>query len=70
MTERQKQHEGRSEGDETLIVGRDIKAGAVAATGAEQENGAIDAGEEGSQPALRIEELLEKNRKNSKEGDR
>lgn len=70
MTERQKQHEGRSEGDDTVIVGRDIKAGAVAETGAEQENDASEDDVEGSQPALHIEELLKKDRKKSKESDR
>ena len=66
MTERQKQHLGRSEGDDTVIEGRDIKADAVARTDPEHANGAIDDGVDGSQPALRIEALLEQNRKHSR----
>lgn len=66
MTERQKQHQGRSEGDDTVIEGRDIKADLPEGTATERVNGDIEDGTEASQPALRIEELLEKDRKKSK----
>ncbi len=63
MTERQKQHQGRSEGDETTLEGRDIKADAVAGTGHERETGEFEDGLESSNDALHIGQLLEQNRK-------
>jgi hypothetical protein len=62
MTERQKQHLGRSEGDDTMLEGRDIRADAAPGTGTEHVCGAIEGGTEASQKALHIEELLEQNR--------
>ncbi|GEM_PF-6737829 len=70
MSERQKQHQGRSEGDDTMLEGRDIKADAPDGIGTERVNGAIEGGAEDSQQALKIEELLERNRKKSDEGNR
>ena len=70
MSERQKQHQGRSEGDDTMLEGRDINADAPDGIGTERVNGAIEGGAEASQLALRIEELIEKDRKKSEEGDR
>jgi len=67
MTERQKQHLGRSEGDDTMLEGRDIRADAAPGIGTERVNGAIEGGAEASQQALHIEELLEKNREKSAE---
>jgi len=67
MTERQKQHLGRSKGDETTLEGRDIRADAPEGMGRNRESGAIEGGAEASQKALRIEELLEKDRTKSDE---
>lgn len=63
MTKRQKQHLGRSEGDETTLEGRDIKADAVAGSGQERVTGAFEDGLESSNDALHIEQLLEQARK-------
>ncbi len=71
MSKRQKQHQGRSEGDETMLEGRDIRADTPDGIGTERVSGAVDEGAEASNQALRIEELLEKDRdKSSEEGDR
>ncbi len=70
MSERQKQHLGRSEGDDTTLEGRDIRADTPDGIGTERVNGAIEGGAEASQQALRIEELIAKDRKKSEEGDR
>jgi len=67
MSERQKQHLGRSKGDETMLEGRDIRADAPDGIGAERLSGDDDSGAEASQQALRIEKLLEKDRKTSQE---
>ncbi len=63
MTERQKQHQGRSEGDDTTLEGRDIKADAVAGTGDERVTGAFEDGLESSNDALHVEKLLERAKK-------
>lgn len=63
MTNRQKQHLGRSEGDDTILEGRDIKADAVAGTGHEHVTGAFADGLESSNDALHIEKLLERAKK-------
>ncbi len=70
MTKRQKQHLGRSEGDDTMLEGRDIRADTPDGIGSERVDGAIEGGAEASEQALKIEKLLEKNRKKSEEGDR
>lgn len=70
MSERQKQHQGRSEGDDTMLEGRDIRADTPDGIGSERVDGAIEGGAEASEEALRIEKLIEKNRKKSEEGDR
>jgi hypothetical protein len=62
MTERQKQHQGRSTNDDTTLEGRDIRAGAVAGTGHAHVSGAFEEGAESSNDALHIEELLKKNK--------
>jgi len=67
MTERQKQHVGRSEGDDTMLEGRDIRADAAPGAGTERVSGAIEGGTAASQKALHIEKLLEKNREKSAE---
>jgi len=67
MTERQKQHLGRSEGDDTMLEGRDIRADAAPGTGTERVSGAIERGAEASEQALHIEEPLEKSREKSAE---
>ncbi len=60
MTERQKQHQGRSKGDDTTLEGRDVRAGAVAGTGHERVAGAFEEGAKSSDDALHIEALLDK----------
>ncbi len=70
MSKRHKQHQGRSEGDDIMLEGRDIRADTPDGIGSERVDGAFEGGAEASQAALRIEELLTKNRKESKEGDR
>ncbi len=69
MSERQKQHHGRSTGDNTTLEGRDIKADALEGTGSERVS-AIDGGAEASEAAQRIEERLEKDREKSGKGAR
>lgn len=63
MTERQKQHQGRSEGDETTLEGRDIKADAVAGTGDGHVSGAFGEEVESSEDAEHIARLLERAKK-------
>lgn len=60
MTERQKQHQGRSASDDTELEGRDIKADALEGTGNQRVSGAFEGGKEKSDAALHIEELLKK----------
>ncbi len=70
MTERQKQHLGRSEGDETTLEGRDIRADTPEGIGSERVDGAIEGGAEKSEQALKIEEKLEKNRQKTEDRTR
>ena len=70
MTERQKQHQGRSEGDETMLEGRDIRADTPDGIGTDRVNGAIEGGAQASQAALLIEALVETNRKRTAENER
>ncbi len=67
MTERQKQHQGRSASDDTELEGRDIRADALEGTGNQRVSGAFEGGKEKSEAALHIEELLDKE-KESGEG--
>jgi len=69
MTERQKQHQGRSKGDDTTLEGRDIRADTPDDMGTERVAGAIEGGAEASRKAIHIEELLEKNRRQSQASD-
>ncbi len=61
MSERQKQHQGRSEGDDTTLEGRDIRADTPDGIGSERVDGEFEGGAEKSEQALRIEEKLKKN---------
>ncbi len=70
MTERQKQHQGRSEGDDTMLEGRDIRADTPEGIGSQRVDGAIEGGAKASEQALKIEEALEKNRRSSKDNER
>ncbi len=62
MSERQKQHQGRSADDDTMLEGRDISADAPEGIGTERVDGAIEGGAEASQQAQHIGELLEEDR--------
>lgn len=63
MTERQKQHQGRSASDDTTLEGRDIRADALAGTGHERVAGAFEGAAASSDAANHVEELLEAARK-------
>lgn len=63
MTERQKQHQGRSTDDETTLEGRDLRAASIAGTNHERVNDAFDEGAESSADALHIQALLDKAKK-------
>lgn len=65
MSERQKQHQGRSTGDDTTLEGRDIEADARPGVGSERVNGAIEGGAEASEQAQHIGRLLEDERRAS-----
>ena len=54
MSERQKQHLGRSKGDETMLEGRDIRADAPDGIGAERVSGGEDSGTEARHPKRAI----------------
>ena len=60
MTERQKEHQGRSASGDKILEGRDIRSGAVAGTAHEQLNKGFEEGAESSAAALHIQELLDK----------
>ncbi len=70
MSERQKQHLGRSASDDTEVEGRDIKADALEGTGDQRVSGAFEGGKAKSDAALNIEELLKKERESDAAGDR
>ncbi len=59
MSERQKQHLGRSASDDTTLEGRDIKADAQEGTGNQRVSGAFEGGAEKSEAAQKIDELIE-----------
>jgi hypothetical protein len=63
MSKRQKQHLGRSEGDDTMLEGRDIRADTPEGIGSERVDGAFEGGAEDSEAAIRIGEKIEENRK-------
>jgi hypothetical protein len=67
MSKRQKQHLGRSEGDDTMLEGRDIRADTPDGIGSERVDGAFEGGAEASEAAIRIEEKIEENRKETQE---
>lgn len=67
MSERHKQHLGRSAGDDTVLEGRDINADAPPGVGGERVNGAIEGGAEASEQALRIGRLLDEDRRGDAE---
>ena len=59
MSGRQKQHLGRSEGDETTLEGRDIRSGAPPAVGSERVSADFEEGAEASADAREIGRLLD-----------
>ncbi len=61
MSERQKQHLGRSADDDTMLEGRDISADTPEGIGTERVDG-TGGGAEASDQAKRIGELIEKDR--------
>ena len=67
MSERQKQHHGRSAGDDNVDEGRDINADAPPGVGGERVNGAIEGGGEASEQAHRIGRLLDEDRRGDAE---
>ncbi len=67
MSERQKQHHGRSAGDDTVDEGRDINADAPPGVGGERVNGEVEGGAEASEQALRIGRLLDEERRGDAE---
>lgn len=69
MSKRQKQHLGRSEGDDTMLDGRDIRADTPDGIGSERVDGAFEGRAEDAEDAARIDEAIEKSRKKSGEGD-
>ena len=67
MSERHKQHHGRSAGDDTVDEGRDINADAPPDVGGERVNGEVEGGAEASEQALRIGRLLDEDRRGDAE---
>lgn len=59
MSGRQKQHLGRSAGDDTTLEGRDIRAGAPPGVGGERVSGDFAEGAEASAEARHIGQLLD-----------
>ena len=59
MSERQKQHLGRSASDDTMLEGRDIRAGAPPGVGGERVSGEYENGAEASAQAQHIGDLLD-----------
>lgn len=59
MTGRQKQHLGRSAGDDTTLEGRDVRAGTPPGVGGERVSGDFAEGAESSADARHIGRLLD-----------